>query len=134
MILEEIQNEIDQQTNRLVIDKVASLLADPNRWEELFNVIDAIPSNFFSQDSNEWIQIEYVRTLRAYVRDKIKLSKASRQATQFDWPESHKFYLFMIQAEKDLRYSNYLKLCARQRMVDACLDYKKYHNNITTRL
>lgn len=120
-------------TNRLVIDKVASLLADPQKWDELFNVIDTIPLDFFTKDSKEWIQLDYVRALRNYVRDKIKLSKATRQAYHYDYPDSVQYYTSMSHAEKELKESTSVKLQARQRMIDASLDYKQYHNNITTR-
>lgn len=135
MIFEELQAEIDQQANKLVIDKVASLLADPYKWDQLFVVLDTIDINaHFDPTSPTAVRLRYVTALRKYVADKIRLAKASRMAHHFDWPESQLYYGQYIKAEKDLQLSKWNKNAARNEMLIYGLDYKEYHNNITTRL
>lgn len=135
MIFEELQAEIDQQTNKLVIDKVASLLADPYKWDQLFVVMDRIDlSRVIDPTSITAVRLRYVAALRKYVSDKIQLAKASRIAHHFDWPESQFYYGQYIKAEKDLQLSKWNKNASRAEMIFHGLDYKEYHNNITTRL
>lgn len=134
MIFEDLQAEIDQKANKLVIDKVASLLADPYKWDQLFSLLDKVDfASKIDPESEVAIRLRYVAALRKYVADKIALAKASRMANHFDWPESQTLYRLLTIAERNFEISKWNKTQARNDMTFYGFDYKEYHNNATTR-
>ncbi len=123
MILEEIEEEIDQRTNKLAIEYLASLLVDGPAWDEMIK--DCDPDILYS------VKL-YVEKLRQYVKDKISYSKAKRFANSYfpHFPEDFSHYKGLVEAERNLDVSKYNKNLTRERLISLDVDYKKYHKHL----